>query len=77
METNEASPASETSLAAIVKTEEENSKISGRNYLCWIEVVGSDQRVAKQWRPGNCTNPTHPELPGVAFLGTSTFVAQS
>ena len=33
METNEACPASETSLAAIVKTEEENLKISGRNYL--------------------------------------------
>ena len=32
METNEASPASEMSPAAFVKTEEENSKISGRNY---------------------------------------------
>ena len=32
METNEPSPASETSPAAFVKTEEENSKISGRNY---------------------------------------------
>ena len=33
METNEPSPASETSPAAFVKTEEENSKIKGRNYL--------------------------------------------
>ena len=47
METNEPSPASETSPAAFVKTEEENSKIKGPNYLRW-EVVGWDQRAAKQ-----------------------------
>ena len=46
METNEASPASETSPAAFVKTEEENSKISGRTTCA--EVVEWDQRAAKQ-----------------------------
>lgn len=51
MDTNEASPASETSLAAIVKTEEENSKISGRNYLCWSGRVRSTRGQAiEAWK---------------------------
>ena len=47
METSEASPASEMSPAAFVKTEEENSKISGRNYLRW------SGRVRINARPSN------------------------
>ena len=46
METNEPSPASETSPAAFVKTEEENSKISGRNYLRWSGRVRSTRGQA-------------------------------
>ena len=46
METNEPSPASETSPAAFVKTEEENSKISGRNYWRWSGRVRSTRGQA-------------------------------
>ena len=46
MKTNEPSPASETSPAAFVKTEEENSKISGRNYLRWSGRVRSTRGQA-------------------------------
>ena len=46
METNEPSPASETSPAAFVKTEEENSKIKGRNYLRWSGRVRSTRGQA-------------------------------
>ena len=46
METNEASPASEMRPAAFVKTEEENSKISGRNYWRWSGRVRSTRGQA-------------------------------
>ena len=77
METNETSPASETSPATFVKTEEENSKISGRNYLRRSGRVRSTRGQAIEAWELYKSNPSSAEWPGVAFLGTSTFLAQS
>ena len=62
METNEASPASEMRPAAFVKTEEENSKISGRNYWRWSGRVRSTRgQVIEAWELYK-SNPSRDDL---------------